>query len=95
MMVGREVIFESIRKEQTPGTVLFQLDGINFTDADNRPRLTDINLQVHAGEIVGIAGVEGNGQHELVNVIMGLLEPEAGKVIDVSLHSQVIRRTLV
>ena len=79
MMVGREVIFESIRKEQTPGKVLFELDGINYTDPDKRPRLTDINLQVHAGEIVGIAGVEGNGQHELVNVIMGLLEPQLAK----------------
>jgi simple sugar transport system ATP-binding protein len=81
MMVGREVIFESIRKEQDPGKVLFQLDGINYTDADKRPKLTDVNLSVHAGEIVGIAGVEGNGQHELVNVIMGLLEPQSGKVI--------------
>jgi len=80
MMVGREVIFESIRKPQKPGEVLFETVGLNYTDPDKRPRLTDINIKVHAGEIVGIAGVEGNGQLELVNVIMGLAEPTSGVI---------------
>jgi ABC-type uncharacterized transport system ATPase subunit len=80
MMVGREVIFESIRQAQTPGEVIFETTGVNYTDANKRPKLTDINIQVHAGEIVGIAGVEGNGQLELVNVIMGLLEPDSGSI---------------
>lgn len=78
MMVGREVIFEAIRKPQPAGEVFFEAIGLNYTDPDKRPRLIDINLQVRAGEVVGIAGVEGNGQLELVNVIMGLLEPTKG-----------------
>lgn len=78
MMVGREVIFESIRKSDHPGDVLFEISGLTYTDPDKRLRLNDINLKVRAGEIVGIAGVEGNGQLELVNVIMGLIEPGSG-----------------
>jgi len=80
MMVGREVIFESIRKFQPAGDVVFEINGVNYTDPDKKQRLTDINLQVRAGEIVGIAGVEGNGQLELVQVIMGLVEPTSGSV---------------
>jgi len=80
MMVGREVIFESIRDGQKPGEVLFEVEGLNYTDHEKRTRLSNINLKVRAGEIVGIAGVEGNGQLELVNVIMGLIEPTSGKV---------------
>ena len=80
MMVGREVIFESIRQAQPPGQVIFETSGVNYTDANKRPKLIDINIQVRAGEIVGIAGVEGNGQLELVNVIMGLLEPTSGSI---------------
>lgn len=78
MMVGREVIFEAIRKPQPAGEVLFETIDLNYTDPDKRPRLMDVNIKVRAGEIVGIAGVEGNGQLELVKVIMGLVEPTSG-----------------
>jgi simple sugar transport system ATP-binding protein len=80
MMVGREVIFEALLKVQKAGSVLFEIKDLNYIDADKRQRLKDINLQVHAGEIVGIAGVEGNGQLELVNTIMGLIEPTSGRI---------------
>jgi len=80
MMVGREVIFEALLKEQRAGDGLFKVEHLNYTDANKRQRLIDINLQVHAGEIVGVAGVEGNGQLELVNVIMGLIEPTSGTI---------------
>ena len=80
MMVGREVIFESIKKTQEQGKVLFEISGLNYTDAEKRPKLRDIALSVHAGEIVGVAGVEGNGQLELVKVIMGMLKPQSGAI---------------
>ncbi len=80
LMVGREVLFTSHRVEQKPGPVIFQADGLSYIDGNKHPRLTDVHLQVRAGEIVGIAGVEGNGQFELVNSIMGLSTPTAGKV---------------
>lgn len=81
MMVGREVFFEAIRNPHPAGEVIFEVRQLSYTDPEKRPRLTDVNLSVRAGEIVGIAGVEGNGQLELVNVIMGLLEPSAGSII--------------
>ncbi len=80
MMVGREVIFETIRQPQAPGQVLFEISHLNYSDPAGRPLLKDINLRVRAGEIIGIAGVEGNGQLELVNVIMGLHEPASGSI---------------
>lgn len=81
MMVGREVIFEAISDEHKPGEVLFEIKGLNYTDPNKKPRLQDINLTVRAGEIVGVAGVEGNGQLELVNTIMGLFKPQSGKIL--------------
>lgn len=80
MMVGREVIFESIRKPRQPGEVIFEIAGLNYSDAEKRQKLKDVHLNVHAGEIVGIAGVEGNGQLELVKVIMGLIKPQSGTI---------------
>jgi len=81
MMVGREVIFESIRKSQKVGEVIFEIRNLSYKDPEKRPRLMDINLQVRAGEIVGVAGVEGNGQLEFVNTIMGLIEPATGSIM--------------
>ncbi len=80
MMVGREVIFEAIRDEHATGDVIFEINGLNYTDPNHKPRLQNINLNVKAGEIVGVAGVEGNGQLELVNVIMGLINPQSGSI---------------
>ena len=61
MMVGRDVLFISRRVPQPPGEVVFEADGVSYKDASGRQRLSDIHLKVHAGEIVGVAGVEGNG----------------------------------
>ncbi len=81
MMVGREVIFSSLRQPKMPGKTVFQIQNLTFKDANNRLRLDNINLQVREGEIVGIAGVEGNGQLELVNTIMGLETPTSGSIL--------------
>jgi ABC-type uncharacterized transport system ATPase subunit len=78
MMVGRDIIFTSRRTPQAAGAVVFQADSLSFQDEDGRTRLQDVSLQVHKGEIVGVAGVEGNGQFEWVNIIMGLQAPNAG-----------------
>jgi ABC-type uncharacterized transport system ATPase subunit len=81
MMVGRNVIFESRRTERAPGEVVFQIRDLSYTHDDGRPRLKGINLEVRAGQIVGVAGVEGNGQFELVNVITGLVQPTTGSIL--------------
>ncbi len=80
LMVGRDVLFTSRRTPQPPGDVIFAIDGLRYEDAHGRVRLKDVSLRVRAGELIGIAGVEGNGQLELVNAIMGLLRPTAGTI---------------
>lgn len=95
MMVGREVLFLSRRVAQPPGEVILNIEHLNLSGADGRSRLQDINLQVRAGEIVGVAGVEGNGQFELVNAIMGLQPPASGSIVvkgnDIT-HAPVLER---
>jgi len=80
MMVGRQVIFTSQRREHPCGGVVFEARALRRERADGLRLLDDVSLSVHAGEIVGVAGVEGNGQFELVNVVMGLVEPTSGSV---------------
>ncbi|MGE5606372.1 MAG: ABC transporter ATP-binding protein [Bacteroidota bacterium] len=80
MMVGREVTFRVVKKKQEPGPVILKVQ--NLTARNNRKiiGLKDFSLEVRSGEIVGIAGVEGNGQTELVEAITGLRKAESGQV---------------
>jgi simple sugar transport system ATP-binding protein len=71
-MVGRDVVLA--RKEagdRTPGEVVLDVSGVGARGDLGLPALTDVSLEVRAGEIVGIAGVAGNGQRELAEVIAG------------------------
>jgi len=63
-----------------PDQVLLALEHV-ATGGANRPHLKDIHLHVHGGEIVGIAGVSGNGQRELADVIAGVLVPTSGRLL--------------
>lgn len=80
MMVGRAVIFETPQRTHTLGQPVLTIAGLSYTDKAGRHLLTAIDLDVRAGETVGIAGVEGNGQFELVHSIIGLLAPTAGEI---------------
>lgn len=80
MMVGRNVVFSSIKSESHKGRKIFELKDWTSIDTDGRTRLNSVDINVRSGEIVGIAGVEGNGQHELVNSIMGLYSPSEGSL---------------
>ncbi len=62
------------------GAVLLQARGLHWTDALGVPRLADVSLTLRTGEIVGIAGVSGNGQSELLDVLSGLLAPQQGEL---------------
>jgi general nucleoside transport system ATP-binding protein len=84
-MVGRRVnlgrqdgINEANASNEQP--VLLQAQGLNVTDSLGVQRLVDVSLQLRAGEIVGIAGVSGNGQSELLDVLAGLLKPASGSL---------------
>ncbi len=72
MMVGREVILSVDKEPAKPGEALLEVEQLTIPGKDKKQRLAGVSFQVRAGEIVGIAGVEGNGQTELVEAITGL-----------------------
>ena len=80
MMVGREVNFRVEKKEQEPGEVVLDEKNLHAKDYRDVEIVKGLNLQVRRGEIVGLAGVDGNGQTELVEVLTGLRKGESGEV---------------
>ncbi len=80
MMVGREVILKVEKDEAHPTEPVLEVDGLNALDDRGAQALKDVSFQVRAGEVLGIAGVQGNGQTELVEVLTGLRTPTGGAV---------------
>jgi ABC-type uncharacterized transport system ATPase subunit len=80
LMVGAELPSPEVRTSTVRETPVLQMVGVTVTDAGERPVVDDVTLTVREGEVVGIAGVEGNGQAELVDAIMGLRPLAAGSV---------------
>ena len=80
LMVGRDVSLEVDKAPAEPGRPVLKVSGL-VVDDDRGVRAVDgVNLVVRAGEVLGIAGVQGNGQTELVEAIMGLRTPRAGTI---------------
>jgi len=98
MMVGRPVDLDVSKKKFQPGAEILKVTDLKVTDATARPLVSDINFTIRSGEILAIAGVQGNGQTELARAIMNL-EPSVsgsikleglelvGKTVRDSLHS--------
>jgi ABC-type uncharacterized transport system ATPase subunit len=80
LMVGRPVDLTVHKEPSDPGEAVLQVTGLSVIDASGAVRVHDVDLTVHRGEIVAIAGVEGNGQSQLVRAISGLERPETGAV---------------
>jgi ABC-type uncharacterized transport system ATPase subunit len=80
MMVGAELPSPETRSSTVRETPALVLCGVTVESAEGRPLIDDVDLTVREGEVVGIAGVEGNGQAELVDAIMGLRALSAGTV---------------
>lgn len=80
LMVGREVHFKVDKKEAAPKDVVLQIDDLTVLDARNIAAVNGLSLEVKAGEILGIAGVDGNGQTELIEGITGLRKIKSGTV---------------
>jgi len=80
MMVGRDLLPPATPPSATPGDVVLDVRNVQALGDKGLPALVDINLQVRAGEILGIAGVAGNGQRELAEVITGLRRVVSGQV---------------
>lgn len=80
-MVGRKVQMGRVQEEsRVAGAVVLQAQSLTVRDSLGVERLRDVSLQLRAGEIVGVAGVSGNGQSELLDVLSGLLAPDAGSL---------------
>lgn len=65
----------------TVGAPLLAMQGVRYVDASGVARLDDVSLEVRAGEVLGVLGVEGSGQRELLRLLAGRLEPSAGSII--------------
>jgi simple sugar transport system ATP-binding protein len=81
MMVGREVLFRIDKKPVNAGEVVLSVENIQADNDKNLQALRGLNLNVRAGEIVGLAGVAGNGQSELAEVITGMRKCTAGRIV--------------
>jgi len=81
MMVGREAPFRTDRQPLTPGTTVLKVEDVHAVDDRGVLALRGISLQVREREILGLAGVDGNGQCELAEVLAGLRPASKGKVI--------------
>jgi simple sugar transport system ATP-binding protein len=81
LMVGRDVVFDISRSQGHFGPARLTVEGLRAQNDRGLPALDDVGFEVRAGEILGIAGVDGNGQAELADAIAGLRPIEAGRVL--------------
>jgi general nucleoside transport system ATP-binding protein len=81
LMVGRKVNLVVNKKEATIGREILKIEDLYANDQRGLPAVNGVSLRVNAGEIVGIAGVDGNGQSELVETLTGLKKPKSGSMV--------------
>ncbi len=96
LMVGSELPSPEITESTVTDRVTLEVRNVTVSGEDDRPAVDDVSVSVHAGEIVGVAGVEGNGQSELVDAIIGTASPATGSVHllgeDITRHNVRTRR---
>ena len=80
-MVGRSVLLHVEKGKASPGEVVLDVKNVTWRDRKNIARVDDVSFTVRKGEIVGIAGVSGNGQSELLDCIAGITKPSSGEII--------------
>lgn len=81
MMVGREVLFSVEKSPAEPGETVLRLEDLCVRKANGLPGVRRVNLEVRRGEILGICGIDGNGQTELVQAVTGLAAVESGRIL--------------
>lgn len=80
LMVGRRVLLRVEKGKANPGEVVLDVQNLVWRDKKGTPRVDGVSLRVRKGEIVGIAGVSGNGQSELLDVITGITRATSGQI---------------
>ncbi len=80
MMVGREVSFTVVKKAKEAGEVTLKIEDLSVLNSRKVPAVKNVSLQIQSGEILGLAGVDGNGQSELVEALTGLRPVESGTI---------------
>jgi simple sugar transport system ATP-binding protein len=81
LMVGREVLLRVDKTPAEPKETLLEVDDLHVLDERGLETVRGVSFEVHGGEIVGLAGVDGNGQSELIDAITGLRKPESGRIL--------------
>ncbi len=80
MMVGREVNFKVEKEDMETGKVILEIENLKVTNSRGIEAIKGLSLEVRQGEILGIAGIDGNGQTELVEAISGLRKADSGRI---------------
>jgi len=80
LMIGRELVPSQYEKVDSCGESVVSLENVDYNKTAKHSGLNGVTLRVGKGEIVGIAGVDGNGQSELARIVTGVISPDAGKV---------------
>ncbi|WP_409292371.1 ABC transporter ATP-binding protein [Peribacillus sp. SCS-37] len=81
LMVGRDVVFKTTKKEASPKGNVLEIKDLTVKDSRGVTAINELSLEIRSGEIVGIAGVDGNGQTELIEAISGLKKSESGTIL--------------
>ncbi|HIQ75140.1 MAG TPA: ABC transporter ATP-binding protein [Candidatus Cottocaccamicrobium excrementipullorum] len=92
LMVGRDVSLDIEKEEAKYGKNIFSVKDLIYADSFGKTRLDHVSFSIHQGQILGIAGIDGNGQSELVEAIVGTLRPQHGTI---TLKGQDITRASV
>ncbi len=81
LMVGRQIDFERVPPAERIGEPILDVEDLSYRNDEGMPVLKNVSFQVRQGEILGVAGVDGNGQSELVRCLTGLMRPDSGKML--------------
>ncbi len=81
LMVGREILFKFEKTPAKSDKIILEVRALQVQDSRNLPVVRDVSFQLRAGEILGVAGVDGNGQRELAEAIIGILPLKAGEIL--------------
>lgn len=80
LMIGSGFLGKIEKRETVPGSTILKVKDLHWQNSDKKSLVKGVTFDLHAGEILGIAGVEGNGQDELIRMIVGLTRPDKGEI---------------